>query len=404
MFSDRYGNPLTTNSQAAVEAYQRGMDLFLAATHGAEEAFAEATTHDPNFALAHLALARNRQTTGQMAQSTEALTRARALGDTTTAPEQGQIAALGLVMEGRGAEALTAIRAHLKTSPRDAMAAQPCMGVFGLIGFSGQAGREDTMLDFTTDLAPHYGDDWWFLSARAFAQMEAGARAGADTNITRSMALNPRNANGAHYLSHLHYENGEAAAGLAYLEDWRQGYDRRSLLHCHISWHIALWAMAGGDVKTMWQVIDADIAPGAAWGPAINVLTDMAAILYRAEMAGHEVPPERWQAISAYASQCFPTPGIAFADVHAALAHAMAGNGAALTRIITDAKGPAADIVRSISSGFEAIAAGNWAEAHAHLAPVMNDHQRIGGSRAQRDLLEYAMANVQLRLGQTDTA
>ncbi len=116
------------------------------------------------------------------------------------------------------------------------------------------------------------------------------------------------------------------------------------------------------------------------------------------------MPLEHWQAISAYASQCFPTPGIAFADVHAALAHAMAGNGAALARIITDAKGSAADIVRSISSGFEAIAAGNWAEAKAHLARVMNDHRRIGGSRAQRDLLEYAMTNVQLRLGQTDTA
>jgi Tfp pilus assembly protein PilF len=404
MFSDRYGNPLTTNSQAAVDAYQRGMDLFLAATHGAEEAFAEATTHDPNFALAHLALARNRQTMGQMTQMKASLARAQALSETTTAREQGQIAGLALVMNGHDAQALSALREHLETYPVDAMAAEPCMGVFGLIGFSGQAGREDMMLDFTTNLARHYGDDWWFLSVHAFAQMEAEDRIGAETNITRSMALNPRNADGAHILGHLHYENGETAAGLAYLEGWRQNYDKRSILHCHIAWHIALWAMAEGDTNKMWQVIDADIILGVSSGPAINVLTDMAAILYRAEMAGVDVPPERWQAVSAFATEHFPEPGMAFADVHAALAHAMAGNGAALTRIITDAKGPAADIVRSISSGFEAIAAGNWAEARAHLARVMNDHQRIGGSRAQRDLLEYAMANVQLRLGQTDTA
>ena len=404
MITDRYGNALSTTSQAAADAYQRGMDLFLGATHGAYEAFDQAINHDPNFALAHLALARNLQTMGKMAQMAGALARAQALAETTTAREQGQIAALSLVMSERGAEALVAIRAHLKTYPRDAMVAQPCIGVFGLIGFSGKPGREDIMLDFTTGLTPHYGDDWWFLSAHAFAQMEAGELAGADTSITRSMMLNPRNANGAHYLSHLHYENGETDAGLAYLEDWRHGYDCRSPLHCHISWHIALWAMAKGDINKMWQVIDADITPGAAWGPALNVLTDMAAILYRAEMAGVNVPPERWRAISAFATECFPNPGIAFADVHAALAHAMAGDGAALKRIINDAKGPAGDIVQAISTGFGAIANGNWTEANAHLSGVMHDHQRIGGSRAQRDLLEYAMANVQLRLGQADAA
>ena len=84
----------------------------------------------------------------------------------------------------------------------------------------------------------------------AFAQMEAGQPARAEPNMERSLALHPRNANGSHYRAHLYYEVGEHAAGFAYLNDWRRDYGRDGLLHCHIAWHCALWAMAAGDAQT----------------------------------------------------------------------------------------------------------------------------------------------------------
>ena len=34
----------------------------------------------------------------------------------------------------------------------------------------------------------------------------------------------------------------------------------------------------------------------------------------------------------------------------------------------------------------------------------MRDHARIGGSRAQRDLIEFAMANALVQAGQADEA
>lgn len=404
MFHDRYGNPLSTSSAAARDAYVEGMDRFLAAAPGVEDAFAEAVAADEGFALAHLAIARNRQVMGRGALVAEPLAAARAHAGGVSAQEAGQIHALGRLLDGKPAPAFEAIGAHLADHPRDAMVAQPCMGVFGLIGFSGRPGREAEMLAFTTALAPHYGDDWWFLSAHAFAEMEAGETAAAEGTIERALLGNPRNANGAHYKSHLHYETGDSTGGLAYLVDWRQDYDRSALLHCHISWHIALWSLAAGDVERMWREIDAAIAPGAAWGPSLNVVTDMAAILYRAGLAGVEVPPERWRQVSAYAAECFPNPGLAFADVHAALAHSMAGNGEALAKIVGGAKGPAGDVVRDLAEGFGAMAVGRWDEAVEHLAPVMADHARIGGSRAQRDLIEYAMLACLLKLGRAEEA
>ncbi len=404
MLEDRYGNKLSTSSQAARDAYVEAVDGFLAADGGVEEAFQEAIDADENFALAHLGLARIRQMCAKTLMVAEPLAKARARVEHLNPREAGQVRALGLLLEGKGPEAYKAIHAHLKHYPRDVMVAQPCMGVFGLIGFSGQSGRESEQLAFTTCLAPHYGDDWWFLSQHAFAQLETGQTGPAERTIERSLSGNPRSANGAHIRSHLYYENGETEAGADYLDKWRRDYDKRGLLHCHISWHVALWAMASGDTTKMWDVIDADITPSGAFGPPINILTDLAAILYRAELAGLEVPAHRWLEVSDYALKCFPKPGIAFADIHAALAHALAGNTEALAKIIREAKGPAADLVGEFAQAFGAIAREDWDQAVSHFSIAMPDHARIGGSRAQRDLLEFAMAAAFLRQGHSNQA
>lgn len=83
-------------------------------------------------------------------------------------------------------------------------------------------------------------------------------------------------------------------------------------------------------------------SPDRPPAPPLNVLTDSVAIVHRAFLAGEQIPQERWQQPSDYAVQFFPSPGLAFADVHAALAHAMAGNRERLETTIDGAKGPAA--------------------------------------------------------------
>ncbi len=398
MLEDRYGNTLSTPSQAARDAYIDGLDRTLAAAGGGLEKFETAVEADPSFALAHIAIARHHQVWGYRDGVAAPLQAALACTGLTDR-EAAHVEAFSLLMSGKVGDGYRAIRTHLLDHPRDALAAQTCTGVFSLIGFSGQPGREAELLAYTTQLAPHYGDDWWFTAQHAFSQMEAGQVGPAAATIEKSIEGNPRNANASHIRSHLHYENGETEAGYRYLADWMGGYERDGMLHCHLSWHVALWALEQGDIDRMWAVIDADLSPDRTVSPALNVMTDMASILYRAERRGVPVPVKRWEQVSAYATQCFPSPGLAFADAHAALAHAMAGRSEALTKIIENAKGPAADVVRDLGQAFRAIAAQDWPEAERHLAIALRDHARIGGSRAQRDLIEFAMASTLLRQG-----
>jgi hypothetical protein len=340
-----------------------------------------------------------------MAAAFAAIATARGLVADVTPREASHIAALDLLLAGKGAEAHRAIRDHIASFPRDAMLAQTCSSVFGLIGFSGQPGREAEMLAFNAALLPHYGEDWWAVSQYAFALCETGNLVEADRQIDRALALNPANAHGAHVRSHVSYEMGETATGRAFIARWLEGYDPGGIMFTHLNWHEALWALEQGDIDMMWARVDAAVAPGAdSESPPINILTDTASILHRATLAGVDVTPERWQGVSAYAKRAFPRTGNAFVDIHAALAHAMAGDLAALDNIITHPAGPAADLVPDIARGFRAAAEGDWAATADAMTRAMGDLARIGGSRAQRDLVEQTLLAALVRQGSADEA
>ena len=404
MLQDRYGLDLSTESAKARDAYVAGIDRFLAADIGVAEALDAAIAEDPDFVLAYLAQARNKQIIGDGRGARAGLKQAQKIARDLSPREDAHLAIMAALIEGKSSEGYRLARAHLVEYPRDILVAQACLGVFGLIGFSGLPGREAENLALAKTLAPSYGDDWAFLSTLGFAQVEAGQLGPGEQSLERSLSIAPRNANGAHYRSHLYYEVGDTEAGYAYLVDWMKDYPREALMHCHNNWHIGLWALARGDVDKMWAVVDAHVDPRNASGPPLNIMTDIAAILYRAELAGVEVSTERWQVVSDFGAKIFPRPGLAFADVHVALAHAMAGRGEDLERFVSDAKGPAADLVSVLGQAFGAIAKQDWAVACSMLTTAMSDHARIGGSRAQRDLLEYALAGVLMRMGQADEA
>ncbi|MBO6511872.1 MAG: tetratricopeptide repeat protein, partial [Roseibium sp.] len=83
-----------------------------------------------------------------------------------------------------------------------------------------------------------------------------------------------------------------------------------------------------------------------------NILTDATALLFRAELLGLDVPVERWKRVADYALARFPKTGLAFADVHAAIAFARSGDREALESVIENARGPAGDLTRTLATGY----------------------------------------------------
>lgn len=398
MLADRYGLSVSTGSSAARDAYVEGVDLMFSGNAGPVAAFDRAIAADPGFALAHAGKARALQVQGNMVPARAAMDQAMTAGAGLPAREASYLAFYNLVLSGQGAAAVEAAKEHLKTWPRDAMVLSPCTSVFGLIGFSGRAGREQEQAALMDGLASHYGDDWWFLCQHAFALDEAGRRDEARPKIERAMAAFPRNAHGAHIRAHVYYEDGELTAARAYLTDWLPGYARDAQLHCHINWHLALCDLALGNTDAAWQRYADAIDPTATVCPPLIVTADAAAFLWRAELAGGPRDADRWRTVHDYAHKMFPKAGMAFADMHVTLADAVTGDGAALENRLSelhdldrDGRLPSGPLVPAVSRAWAAFLRGDWDGTIEAIEPVLAEHERLGGSRAQRDLVELTL-------------
>ena len=171
-YTDRYGLPLSTQVLDAAEHYIAGVDQALALTTGAQTSLEAAITADERFAMAHIALAREFQYRGQNAEAQASKARALQCMDGVTRREQQHIVALARAVDGDGPTALALIREHVQEFPRDAFLLKQADGPFGLIGFGGGQDRLEANLALLDSVAGAYDDDWWFLSAYAFAHNE----------------------------------------------------------------------------------------------------------------------------------------------------------------------------------------------------------------------------------------
>ena len=410
MLRDRYDLPLTTASAAARDAYVEGIDRMLSANFGGESPMTAALSADPGFALAHAAQARWLQFHMRAGEAREACARAAQLAEQASARERQHVAIYARLVGGDPRGALAAIREHLQDYPRDAMALAPATGVFGLIGFGGNRGREREQVELLEPLAAHYGEDWWFQSMLAFALIEDGRSREGRALVERSLAANPRNAHGAHIYVHALYEHGETRPGRDYLEGWLAGYASDAQLHCHLWWHAAMFELALGDAARAREIYVSRFAPRVSRSMPINIVTDSAALLWRAELAGAERDALEWQAVRDYAALKFPKPMI-FVESHYALALAAAGDSDALARYAAElderdraGRLVAGPVVPALARAAGDFARGDWMAVIERIEPLLDEVVRIGGSRAQRDLFEHTLLAAYLRAGRADDA
>ena len=410
MLTDRYGLGLSTTSAAARDAYVEGCDLVLSANPGGAAAFDRAIAADPAFALAYASKARLQQVSGDMASARATLATGNAIAANLSPREASHMAFHALLLAGQGDAAVVAAKAHLRDWPRDALVLSPCSSVFGLIGFSGRPGREQEQVALLDSVADAYGDDWWFNAQHAFSLVETGQRDAARPKIERAVAQNPRNANASHIRAHVYYEDGEAEAARRYLADWIQTYSADGPLHGHLSWHLALCELEAGHADAAFALYQTAFAPPVAKGgyPLIPMV-DAVSFLWRAELAGHPRDPARWQALHDFAHAMFPHAAIAYADTHVALADAVTGDSAGLEarlREMADLKAasrlPSGPVVPALARGFAAFMRQDFDAAIAAIEPVCAEHERIGGSRAQRDLVDFTLLRAYVMAGRLD--
>lgn len=411
MLADRYDLPLSAASAAARDAFVLGCDLALTLYPGALEAFEAAIAADPGFALAHAGKAQVLMREGNAVAARAALTAAKDVAAGLTAREASHITLFDLMFTGQTDTAIAELCTHLTEWPRDALVVASAANPNGLIGASGRIGQKRQIAVLMDSLAPHYGDDPWFLAYHAMALSEDGQFAVARLKIERSVALKQNNAHAAHGFAHICYETGEQSTARAFLSTWLATYPRNGFFHGHLSWHLALVELAAGNWEAALRLYqDAIVLDRHSGGPQQR-MSDAAAFLWRSELAGHPRDLAAWRTMYEYANSALSRPGSGLADLHVILAQAVMGDAAALdarARQIEDlareGRYLSGSFLPALSQGFVAFERGDFAAVIEALAPLVGISERIGGSRAQHDLIEFTLLKACFNAGRPEQA
>jgi tetratricopeptide (TPR) repeat protein len=411
MLADRYDLPISTAYAAAREAYVQGCDLALTLYPGAVEAFDRAIAVDPGFALAHAGKAQVLMREGDVPAARAALAAAKDVAADLSPREVSHITYFDLAFAGRTGAAIDALYVHLTEWPRDALVLATAANPNGLIGASGCIGQKHQIAVLMDSLAPHYGDDWWFLAHHAMALSEDGQLATARPKIERSVATNPNNAHGAHGFAHVCYESGEPDTARTYLSAWLATYPRDGFFHGHLSWHLSLCEIQAGNWAQASSLYRDAIALDRHSGGPQQRMSDGAAFLWRSELAGQPRDAAAWRAMRDYANSALSSPGSGLADLHVILSHSVMGDEAALdarARQIEDLaraeRYPSGSYLPALSRGFAAFERKDFTGAIEVFAPLAKENERIGGSRAQHDLIEFTLLKAYLNADRLEEA
>ncbi|MER5769496.1 FAD/NAD(P)-binding protein [Streptomyces sp. NPDC001985] len=399
--SDQFGLALSTH-KAAAAAYRQALHRIVTVRGGAEAALNRAVELDPGFALAHAALALLGQECGADVDVPQALALAgRSVRERGDERERSFVEALTRRVRAADDRPLVA---HLGRFPRDALAlgmAVPTIAFSGVGDLEeGLAGR---LLDTT---APAHGDHWFHLSLRAFIRQEQGGYEEAGELARRALAAQPDSGHAAHALAHVHYESGRHGPGRDWLDGWIAGRGRGAVHRAHFSWHAALHELALDDPGAVRRRWFAQLAPDRVHG--VRALVDSGSLLWRARMARSWTGPLPAADVrSAVACAELESPATPFTALHSAVALAACADLPALRRLRTHAQRAdpvQREVVAPLCEALAAVLEERWTAAARTLREVLPVLYRVGGSAAQREIVEETLLYVLVEAGHCDGA
>lgn len=396
---DRYGYPLTCSPEAAA-AYNRGVDHLLRLTSGAERAVATAIALDPTFALGHATLALLGH---EMCAAVDVDARVRdalTLAPRATERERRHVHAVAAHIRGDSRPLVD----HLTDHPRDAVLLSTAVPT---IAFAGVTEVPQEAWRIVERAAPAYGDDWWFLGLLAFVRQEQRRFDEAMDLSCRSLAEVPTAGHSAHARAHAHYETGDHVAGLAWMDDWVRGVGADTDSLSHFSWHAALHELSLGDLGAVRRRYDAQLRPERGLG--CRALVDSGSLLFRwALTPGAEDVPDLRAVAAATPETTLRAPATPFLALHAAVLllalDDLDGLGALERWAASHTHPTHREVVAPLAGALRTLGYGDSAGAAARLAALEAHTWRLGGSDAQREIIEEARIAALLRAEQYDEA
>ncbi len=389
---DSYGYRLTTSSEAAA-AYNRGIGHLLRLRTGAVEALAASVALDPTFALGHAALALLGHEMCAPVDLRARLGDARLHAGRASERERSHVQAIASHVRGDSAPLVR----HLAAYPRDALLLTTAVPTIAFAGVTEVPAEAWVLVERAI---PAYGEDWWFTGLLAFVRQEQRRFDEAMSLSCRSLAQEPDAGHSAHARAHAHYETGDHEAGLAWMDGWVTGAGAGSESLSHFSWHAAMHELSLGDLDAVRRRYDAQLRPEHGLG--CRALVDSGSLLFRWALTPGAVDVPGIEAVATVAGRDVlehpPTP---FLAMHAAVTLLALDDGPTLAGLAAwaerHAQATQREVVAPLVRALALMQAGRCSNAADALASLTGALPRLGGSDAQREIVEETRIAALLR-------
>lgn len=328
--------------------------------------------------------------------------RAVTLQASATARERHHISALKAWIDGQTLNAQDIWSAILAETPHDLLAlrVQHFNALFlGRPNYLEELATR-TLLDWDADV-PGAG---FAFSTACMGLEEVGQFAKAERIGRKGADLEPEDLWAVHSVAHVMEGEGRFEDGLSWMKRSPAFWAGRGSMKHHLLWHEALFIYEMGAYDRALDYYDTRLVTDKPGG--YLEMSNAASLLLRLEAAGLSCG-QRWDALAEQSKTLINSRGLTFGDVHALIAFGMAGDGESLRRLTSSisnyASGAdtydsraAARISLPLAQAFAAHRRQDHDRAVRTLLDAQSDFIAMGGSNAQRDVLDIFLIDCAL--------
>ena len=411
MFDPR-GNVVSTCSAEAITATERALWRMMSFYGTPVDDLAQAHAADPQWPLPLLMHAGFLLSLTEPALALEVramLDRAEPMITRANRRERDHLVALHTLLAGDWHGACREWEAILLAHPRDALALQWAH----LFDF--YRGDATQLRQRVARVLPEWDDTDalhpYVLGQYAFGLEECQLYVQAEEVGRRALNGSAKVPWAIHAVAHVMEMQGRHEEGSAWMTQWHGEWAEGNGFAGHLGWHQALFALEALDHTEALRLFDAHLAPDPAQITLQHI--DASALLWRLHLLGADVGP-RWSALAAGWDVSERAAGVyPFNDLHALLALIGAGDftraqgwarQVALRAERSDGsnRAIARDVGGPLMRGMLAFAQARFDEAIEIIYPARALASRLGGSHAQRDLIDQTLLAAAARA--TDTS
>jgi len=388
---------LTGATPEALIFYQRALLAFQRWRGGSEENLARALELAPRFVMAH-ALRAYLLLVGRDPRRVLAAkaTLARAAALPANDVERRHLRAIGAAIADDYEQAKARLQQILARNPLDALALQVAHSCDYVTGDTAcLEGRVANVLPAWSSGMPGYSA---VLAMYAFSLEESGRYDEAEQAAREALAMDPNDARAHHVMAHVFEMTERAEDGERWLRDHFRSWGEDTLVARHCWWHLALFQLGLGKIDAAIRTYDERIRGDRS--EEVADLVDASALLWRVALAGGDAGA-RWPELAAAWAPHIEDRFCSFSDMHVMLAFVGAGDEARallLEQVLVASQSSPTryglttrDIGLPACRGLMAFGHGDDARAIMLLGSLPALAHRLGGSHAQRDVLNLTL-------------